>query len=82
MNPVQAAGDRPDLDKGCEEMAMARPFLRPISERELFKRESIPLPDCIVKPLIPSTAMAEMSVQTYLAYRGEKGILLIECSTS
>jgi len=54
--------------KGCEEMAMARPFLRPISERELSGRESILLPDCIVKPLIPSRAMAEMSVQAYLTY--------------
>jgi len=63
MNPVQAAGDKPDLGKGCEEMAMARPFL-------------------IVRPLIPSRPMAEMSVQTYLAYRGGKGSLLMECSTS
>ena len=68
MNPVQPAGDRADLGKGCEEMALARPFLRPISERELFERVSILLPDYSVKPLIPSRAMAEMSVQAYVAY--------------
>ena len=33
---------------------MARPFLRPISERELSGRESILLSDSIVKPLFKS----------------------------
>jgi hypothetical protein len=63
-------------------MALARPFLPPISERELFEKELMLLPDYIVKQLIPSRAMAEMSVQAYLAYRGEKGSLLMEWSTS